>query len=239
MRSTRWRCPVIGIGTQWRARNPMPVTHSCWPTFCAPTPPPTDLSPLIPSSSKPSGVLARAQQDAVWERTCAHNKLRSLLREYYPALLEAFTDKRGNLLRPEARALLATAPTPRAAAKLTITQLAALLRQAGRQRGIDADAARLQAIPRTEHLHHLPLVEDAFGRHALALLQALDTAATNAEDLTTATIEHFDQHPDTEITTSMPGLGSLTGARYWPRSAMTDPASPTPGPSRPTPAAPP
>src|SRR5688500_1885256 len=27
-------------------------------------------------------VLARAQQDAVWERTCAHNKLRSLLREY-------------------------------------------------------------------------------------------------------------------------------------------------------------
>ena len=38
-------------------------------------------------------VLARAQQDAVWERTCAHNKLRSLLREYYPALLEAFTDK--------------------------------------------------------------------------------------------------------------------------------------------------
>src|SRR6188508_728307 len=29
-------------------------------------------------------VLARAQQDAVWARTEAHNKLRSLLREYYP-----------------------------------------------------------------------------------------------------------------------------------------------------------
>ena len=57
-------------------------------------------------------VLARAQQDTVWERTCAHNKLRSLLREYYPALLDAFTDKRGGLLRPEARAFLATAPTP-------------------------------------------------------------------------------------------------------------------------------
>jgi transposase len=26
-------------------------------------------------------VLGRAQQDAVWDRTCAHNKLRSLLRE--------------------------------------------------------------------------------------------------------------------------------------------------------------
>jgi transposase len=158
-------------------------------------------------------VLARAQQDAVWERTCAHNKLRSLLREYYPALLDAFTDKRGGLLRPKARALLAVAPTPRAAAKLTITQLAALLRRAGRQRGINTEAARIQAILRTEYLHQLPLVEDAFGRQALALLRALDTAATNAEDLATATVQHFDQHPDAEIITSLPGLGSLTGAR--------------------------
>src|SRR5918992_423442 len=77
-------------------------------------------------------VLARAQQDAVWERTCAHNKLRSLLREYHPAVLEAFTDKRGGLLRPEARALLAAAPTPRAAAQLTTTQLSTLLHRAGR-----------------------------------------------------------------------------------------------------------
>ena len=169
--------------------------------------------PADPELVQAIAVLARAQQDAVWERTCAHNKLRSLLREYYPALLEAFTDKRGGLLRLEARALLAAAPTPLAAAKLTITQLATLLRQAGRQRGIDAEAARLQQVLRTEHLHQLPLVEDAFGRQALALLRALDTAATNAEDLATATIEHFEKHPDAEIITSLPGLGSLTGAR--------------------------
>src|SRR3954453_2264294 len=75
-------------------------------------------------------VLARAQQDAVWERTCAHNKLRSLLREYYPAMLAAFTDKRGGILRPEARAVLAAAPTPAAAAKLTTSQLRRLLADA-------------------------------------------------------------------------------------------------------------
>ncbi|MDT7597346.1 MAG: hypothetical protein QOJ06_2892 [Pseudonocardiales bacterium] len=57
-------------------------------------------------------------------------------REYYPALLDTFTDKRGGLLRAEARALLAA-----------------------------------------------------------------------------ATISHFDKHPDAEIITSLPGLGSLTGAR--------------------------
>lgn len=57
-------------------------------------------------------VLARAQQDAVWDRTQAHHKLRSLLREYYPGLLAAFRTARGGILRPEARVLLAAAPTP-------------------------------------------------------------------------------------------------------------------------------
>jgi transposase len=55
-------------------------------------------------------VLARAQQDAVWDRTQAHHKLRSLLREYYPGFLAAFGDLRGGILRPEARVLLAAAP---------------------------------------------------------------------------------------------------------------------------------
>src|SRR4051812_20677669 len=38
-------------------------------------------------------VLARAHQDATWRRTKASNELRSLLREYYPAFLEAFAGK--------------------------------------------------------------------------------------------------------------------------------------------------
>jgi hypothetical protein len=52
-------------------------------------------------------VLARAQQDAVWARTTAHNKLRSQLREYYPGFLAAFADARGGITRPEARVILA------------------------------------------------------------------------------------------------------------------------------------
>src|SRR6478735_1324920 len=92
-------------------------------------------------------VLARAQQDAVWARTDAHNKLRSLLREFYPALLAAFANKRGGLLRPEARALLAAAPTPRTAARLTLPQLRAVLHRAG-LRGLDTEAVRLQQVLR-------------------------------------------------------------------------------------------
>src|SRR5881227_1532652 len=55
-------------------------------------------------------VQARAQQDAVWDRTTAHNKLRSHLREYFPGFLAAFAAVRDGILRPEARAILAAAP---------------------------------------------------------------------------------------------------------------------------------
>jgi transposase len=37
-------------------------------------------------------VLARAHQDAVWDRMQIANKLRSVLREYYPTLLAAFAE---------------------------------------------------------------------------------------------------------------------------------------------------
>jgi len=117
------------------------------------------------------------------------------------------------------------------------TQLRKLLSQAGRQRGIDAEAARLQAVLRAEYPHHPPLIEDAFGKQVLALLRQLNVACSNADELAAATVAHFDQHPDAEIITSPPRLGSLTGARILPRSAMTDPALPTLDHSRPTPAA--
>ena len=52
-----------------------------------PLPADTELAQAI-------AVLARAQQDAVWDRTQAHNRLRSHLREYFPAFLAAFADAR-------------------------------------------------------------------------------------------------------------------------------------------------
>ena len=170
-----------------------------------PLPADTELAQAI-------AVLARAQQDAVWDRTTAHNKLRSHLREYFPGFLAAFPARAG-LTRPEARTILAAAPTPAAAARLTLTQLRALLRKAGRSRGLDAEAARLRDAFRAEQMRQLPLVEDAMGRQALALLRQLDAACASADDLEQAATESFNQHPDAGIITSFPGLGPLTGAR--------------------------
>jgi transposase len=171
-----------------------------------PLPADTELAQAI-------AVLARAQQDAVWDRTTAHNKLRSHLREYYPAFLAAFAAARGGILRPEARTILATAPTPATAAKLTVAQLRTLLKKAGRSRGIEAEAARLRQAFTTVQMRQPPLVEDAMGRQSLALLRQLDAACTSADDLEQAAVESFNQHPDAGIITSFPGLGALTGAR--------------------------
>ena len=158
-------------------------------------------------------VLARAQQDAIWARTSAHNKLRSCLREYFPAFLAAFAGARGGITRPEARTILAAAPDPAAAAKLALTQLRALLKKAGRSRGLDTEATRLREAFRAPQMRQLPLAEQAMSRQALALLRQLDAACTSADDLEHATIESFNQHPDAGIITSFPGPGPRTGAR--------------------------
>jgi len=71
-------------------------------------------------------LLARAHQTAVWERTRQVLRLRSTLREYFPAAVKAFED----LAAPDALALLARAPDPARAAKLTRGQLVAALRAA-------------------------------------------------------------------------------------------------------------
>lgn len=158
-------------------------------------------------------VLARACQDATWRRTRACNELRSLLREYYPGLLRAFATKGTNLASPAARALLALAPTPTVAAKLTKARIAAALRRAGRVRGVDALAAELHAALRAPQLRQDPLVEDAMGTQALRLLATLNAECDSVDQLGEACMKAFHQHPDYAIITSFPGLADQSGAR--------------------------
>jgi transposase len=171
-----------------------------------PLPQDTDLARAIT-------VLARAQQDAVWSRQQLSNQVRSLLRNYYPAALDAFLGKQNGLIRPDARVVLAAAPTPGRAARLTITQLQAALRRSGRVRGISTEAARLRQIFRGNYARHPQAVEDAMGLQLAALLLQLDAACQAADQLAEAVEESFHQHPDAQILLSFPGLGVQLGAR--------------------------
>ena len=164
--------------------------------------------------AKAIAVLARAQQDAVWRRSKATNELRSMLREYYPAFLDTFAGKSAtNLATPQARAILAIAPTPAHAARLTKARVAAALRRAGRKRGIDRLAADIVERLRVPQLRQPELVEKAMGRQAMTLLAMLDAACAGADDLEQAATEEFHKHPDHAVITSFPGLAEVTGAR--------------------------
>jgi transposase len=169
--------------------------------------------PADSNQAQAVAVLARAQQDAAWDKVIAHNRLRAVLHDYFPAFLNAFASKRGGIMRPEARALLAVAPTPARAARLSHAQLMSILRKAGRTRLLAEHARALQAMLRREELRQPGPVETAMGQQALALLRLLNAACSNADDLAAAATDAFAAHPDAAIITSFPGIGGLTGAR--------------------------
>jgi transposase len=153
-------------------------------------------------------VVARAHKTLIWERTRHVLRLRQTLREYFPAALHAFDD----LDSPEAVELLAKAPTPVAATRLSITQIEAALRRA-RRRNITAKAGELRKVLRTDHLRRSEQVSAAYAvtvRSLAALLATLNTEiATLAAEVETL----FDGHPDASVYLSQPGLGPILGAR--------------------------
>jgi transposase len=162
------------------------------------------------------GVLARAQQDAVWRLQKAGNELRALLGEYFPGFVALFNARyasRGGITHREARAVLVLAPTPATAAKLSRARITTALRRAGRQRGVDDAAEQIRTALRVEQLRQPSLVEQAMGQHALALLAVVNAAAAGVDDLAAACTQAFLEHPDHAVITSFPGLGEVTGAR--------------------------
>ena len=172
-----------------------------------PLPADTNLAPAI-------RVLARAQQDAVWARQQIGNQIRDLLKDFSPAALVACAElPSGGPAGTDARTILAAAPTPAQAAKLTPTRLRKLLIKAGRRRNLDRDVERLRQVFTDTYLHQPPVVENAMGIQLSTLLRQFDAACTAADELAEAAITHFEQHPDAAIITSFPGLGSLARAR--------------------------
>ncbi|GAA3796294.1 MULTISPECIES: IS110 family transposase [Streptomyces] len=155
-------------------------------------------------------VVARTHQTLIWERTRTFQRLRSTLREYFPAALNAYADIA--LTSTDALELLIKAPTPAAGAKLTRTQITAVLARARRQNR-DAKAATIQAALREEQLGLPEPVTAAYAATAAAharVIIALNEQIAAMEEQVKA---HFRAHPDAEIYLSMPGIGQITGAR--------------------------
>src|SRR5215213_575826 len=116
----------------------------------------------IPSDSEQAvvvSVLARAQQDAVREGRRQTARLRSALREFYPAALQAFPD----LTTKTSLTVLSAAPTPGQALGLTAGDLHALARSRGRWGISLREAARLHQVLHQPQLRQPVPVEQAMG----------------------------------------------------------------------------
>ena len=102
-------------------------------------------------------LLARAHQTAIWERTRQVLRLRSTLREYFPAAIEAFED----LAAKNSLLLLARAPSPSRAAKLTRSQVLSALR-AARRHHVEVKADPLLAVLREPGLRQPAITEAVY-----------------------------------------------------------------------------
>ena len=154
-------------------------------------------------------VLARGHQNLIWTRTRHTNALRSALREYYPAALEAFEDLAGR----DALAVLGRAPTPVEAARLSLSKIRSALKAAGRQRNLDTRALQIQEILRSEQLAAPAAVTTAFAATTRATVGIIAELNRQIGELEAELTTHFEAHPDADIYLSLPGLGVILGAR--------------------------
>jgi transposase len=154
-------------------------------------------------------VLARAHQNLIWTRTQHTNRLRSALREYYPAALVAFED----LAHGDALGVLGRAPSPEQGAHLSLTAIQSALKRGGRQRNIAARAREIQTALRSEQLGAPATVTAAFGATTRATVGIIAELNRQISELETTLANHFETHPDADIYLSQPGLGDVLGAR--------------------------
>ncbi len=155
-------------------------------------------------------VLARAHQSAIWARQREVNALRNALKDYYPGALVAFgTD----LDDRDALAVLEIAPTPILGRLLSTSKITAALKRAGRQRNLERRAAEIQSALREEQLGERPLVELAYGATTSAHVAMIRAYNAQIESLEESLTKDFEQHPDAGIIHSLPGLGTILGAR--------------------------
>jgi transposase len=145
----------------------------------------------------------------VWSRGRQTNLLRSTLREFYPAALVAFAD----LASPDALEVLRIAPTPARGATLSRSKIAGALRRGGRQRRVEERAAQIQTALRSEQLHAPPVVAAAMGASVAASVAVIAEMVAQTAQLAAELEAGFDQHPDAVVVRSLPGLGTILGAR--------------------------
>lgn len=153
-------------------------------------------------------VSARAHQSLIWDRTRHVLRLRSALREFFPAAMRAFEE----LDAPEALQLLALAPDPDTAARLSRAKVVRALTAANR-RDVTTRAETIREVLTAPELRRPDPVQDAYAAVVASEVALITVLNTQIERLGQVVDEHFGRHRDADIYTSLPGLGVILSAR--------------------------
>jgi hypothetical protein len=157
-------------------------------------------------------VVARTHQTMIWDRQRHVLRLRSMLREYFPAALGAFEGVIGDLAAADVLELLERAPDPDLAARLSRAQIAAALKRA-RRRDIDTKTTTIQSVLRAQALRQPAVLATAYAAGVRSLVAVIGVLNTQIAVLQGQVEAHFGRHPAVEIYRSQPGLGEILGAR--------------------------
>jgi hypothetical protein len=156
-------------------------------------------------------IAARVHQKLVWERTRHQLRMRSALREYFPAALEAYQDL--GLAGTDTLELLARAPDPESAAKLTTAQITVALKRAGRRGDLPGRARQIRAALRAPHLGQPEVITEAYAASVQAAVAVITALNEQIKIMEAKVSELFRRHPDAAVYLSQPGIGDVTGAR--------------------------
>jgi len=166
--------------------------------------------PMPASSTQVLAVkaLARQHQEATWALHDTINRCRSVLMEFYPQALQAFP----NLKHRAAHAVLAAAPTPTSAKKLTRRRVVSLLHRCGR-RNDDALVEHLLTTLHAAGLAQPAPVEAALGVAVSQLLSVISVMSDGLAALEKQLTIAYQAHELAPIVSSVPGLGPILAAR--------------------------
>lgn len=113
---------------------------------------------------------------------------------------------------PDTLVLLAQAPDPDTASRLSRAKIVRALTAANR-RDVPARAEKIRQMLTAPQLRQPGPVQDAYAAIVTSQVALITMLNAQIERLAQVVAEHFGRHRDADIYTSLPGLGVVLGAR--------------------------
>ncbi len=151
-------------------------------------------------------LFTRRAKNSVLKVTTLAGEARSLLAEFFPAALTAYSPLDLGQ-KPEACAVLTAFPTPTRAAAATLAEIEQAIRSTGKVRWVKPMAAKTHAAFQQERLQYAPGLEADYGEVLVGLLRELKAAMDNRVLLDEAVRVRVERHFVWDLLSPAPGAG--------------------------------